>query len=254
MYAPQEYSKLEQKIYTAVTTKSYNPATEIGGIKQNYLRELDKIQVKYEQKEYETQPVKPEQQEFFLNPKRPKTEFIGEITKIKHYITKTFQLLTGKQFPDTISIKLCKRDELKGLHIKFGGKWDEGIQGFAINTKPISQIFVKQNDLDRLMLTIGHEIGHVMSPMLQDQTKEEAKAFAFELAWTRTIAENGIAHLKHAFNLTPNPAVNGLHNVAFEMVKKEIDEGKQPMEIFSDLIKKDFSIDTMLKLAIYKTF
>lgn len=252
MYTPQQYSKLEQKIYASISTPKYTPATQFEGIQPTYISSLGQNLVAYKQKEYETQPIKPEQQEFFLNPQRPKTEFVGEIKKIEHYITKTFQLLTGKPFPDTISIKLCNREELKELHIKFGGSWDEGIQGFAINTKPISQIFIKQNDLDRLMLTIGHEIGHIMSPMLKDEIREEAKAFAFEMAWLNIIVENDIAGLKNSFILLPNPAMNGIHNVAFERVKKQISEGKKPMDVFTQLINENFNIDTILNFAIYK--
>jgi hypothetical protein len=93
--------------------------------------------------------------------------------------------------------------------------------GFCINRYPqTSYIFVREDNLDRLFLTIGHEIGHALSPILSDPRDEEAKAFAFSLAWMKTVVEHNIADLSH--NITPNPARNDLHDVAYSFVLEQM--------------------------------
>ena len=120
----------------------------------------------------------------------------------------------------------------------FGSKkftLNPGVRGLSINRKAeglISDIFVLEDELDRVMLTIGHEIGHVLTTSLRDKRDEEAKAFAFELAWLQTIHKFNILGLKECMNINMlNPAVNGLHNTALGLVKKELN-ALTPLQVF----------------------
>ncbi|MBW3019105.1 hypothetical protein KY329_02895, partial [Candidatus Woesearchaeota archaeon] len=111
------------------------------------------------------------------------------------------------------------------------------IMGFSINKfgKGASEIFVREAPLDSLLLTIGHELGHVLSPTLVNKHDEEAKAHAFSLAWMETIRDNDIAGLKP--NIALNPANNGLHDVAFDFVKKLLHTGASAFDVFQTLSK-----------------
>ncbi|MEK7835220.1 MAG: hypothetical protein AAB298_03600, partial [Pseudomonadota bacterium] len=78
--------------------------------------------------------------------------------------------------------------------------------------------FAVAGNLDEVMLVIGHELGHVLSPTLSNGRAEEAKAFAFEMAWANAIFTNDIAGLQSSINeaaLSMKPAQNGLHDLAF---------------------------------------
>ncbi len=172
----------------------------------------------------------------FLNPDRPRTRFIGKADEIKHYIEEAFEKTTGKKFPKHITITVLKKEDLKKLHEKNNGIWSEGIMGFAIH-KNFPEIFVRENELDQLMLTIGHELGHVFTKRLINSYDEEAKAFAFEIAWLKVLIKENIGGLKHSFNLNMKPAKNGLHDLAFNQVKKWLQSGKSAIKIYWELVK-----------------
>lgn len=172
----------------------------------------------------------------FLINGRPETEFIQDLEEVKQHISKAFKATTNEELPQNLQINLLNQDQLRQVHIDIDGTWDEGIQGFSLNKqgKGVNEIFVKKDFLDRMMLTIGHEIGHVMSLTLSDKRDEEAKAFAFSIAWMQKIVDNNIAGLKQCIN--PVPARNGLHNVAYEFVVSLLERGMKAMNVFTDLV------------------
>ncbi len=180
----------------------------------------------------------------FLKDNRPSSLFIGKGDDIKHYILDAFEATMGKQLPEDIVISVVTKDELHRKHQEFGGEASDGLQGFAINRKGVSHsmIFVRENELDQLLLTIGHEIGHCMSRTLPSKLDEEAKAFAFELAWMDALVKHDIARMGAAIDLDPRPANNGLHNVAFNFVKRLARQGKNAMHIFHDLITRTMTV------------
>ena len=185
----------------------------------------------------------------FLNPNRPTTQFIGEAEDIENYVREAFSATTGDDLPDDIEIRVCSPFELKSIHKQFGGTWSPGILGFAINRhgSGVSEIFVKENFLDALLLVIGHELGHVITPPLPDQRDEEAKAFAFEMAWLRTLQKENIAGLSGAIVLDFVPADNGLHNVAFGFINDLIQRGREAFHIYSDLVRGALSLEQRLE-------
>ncbi len=229
----------------------------------NYNQGLDEIimtsqevpAIKIQNSNYSGYLSKPTKEYFvvdnFLNPLRPETQFIGTADQVKEFVEQTFELVTQERFPDNIQLTVCSEEQLKKIHLSINGTWNDGIQGFSINKqgKGVNEIFVKQEHLDKLMLTIGHEIGHVMSQTLKDSRDEEAKAFAFSLAWMKMIVENNIAGLKQSIN--PMPAKNGLHNVAFMFVENMIQSGRKAIEVFNDLVFGRLSILNKLEVLVY---
>lgn len=143
------------------------------------------------------------------------TKAINRREEIMPLVEEAFEKRTGKAFPHDIAIRLCAPVELEQA---FGPGFTPDVQGFCRNRhgRGVSEVFVKRGELAHVMLTLGHEIGHALTPTLQDPRDEEAKAFAFSLAWMETIREHNIAGLRVA--IQPNPAKNGLHNVAFNFV------------------------------------
>jgi len=173
-----------------------------------------------------------------LKPRRPHTQFIDSAEEIEGIVRHTFEKLTGRVFPDDIVVRVCSEEEMKKAHSANGGNWNPGIMGFALNRHPHpSTIFVRENHLDALMLTVGHELGHVVSPRLASDLDEEAKAFAFELAWVKTIIENDISGLAENFNPDFVPAENGLHDKAFNFVQGLVKKGRDAIDVFLDIAK-----------------
>jgi len=167
------------------------------------------------------------------------TRFIGKADEIKEFITEAFEKTTNHALQSNIEITICNKEEVKKAHERFNGIWSDGIQGFCINRhgKGISHIFVKQDELAHIMLTIGHEIGHAQSPPLRDIVEEEAKAFAFSMAFMNTIREHNIAGLGSAL-VEHLPAKNGIHNVGFNLVADKVRCGMSPIEVFMDFVQK----------------
>jgi len=171
----------------------------------------------------------------FINTHAGRTEFIGDAAEIKEIAEEAFTATTGKELPGNILISVCSEEKMKELN----KNWHPGIEGFAINTHP-KMVFVKKGELANIIVTLGHELGHVISDPLDNDIDEEAKAFAFEIAWIRAIKEKNIADLGKNLRI-PEPAHNGLHNTALEFVLKEV-LTKDPMDLFWDFSRKNTSV------------
>jgi len=172
----------------------------------------------------------------FLAENRPTTPMISTMGEVKEVVERTYEEITGQEFPhDSIKIMVCDESQFRDIHMNTGSAWSPGIMGFSFNKygKGTSEIYVKQDHMDSLLLTIGHEIGHVLGPSLQNAQDEEAKAHAFSLAWIETIREHNIAGLQP--NIMPNPAQNGLHDVAFDYVKYLLKTGVSSFDVFKTL-------------------
>jgi len=178
------------------------------------------------------------------------TRLIGKAHNIEHFITEAFEKTVNHRLQSNIEITICTKEELKLAHERFNGVWSEGIQGFCINKfqKGITSIFVKEDELANIMLTIGHELGHAQSPPLKDIIEEEAKAFAFSMAFMNTIREHNIADLKNAI-VEQLPAKNGVHNVGFDIVADKVRCGMNAFDVFKDLAYK--SLNTRMTEGLY---
>lgn len=165
------------------------------------------------------------------------TPFVGEAEQIMPYVEEAFRKTTGKNLPNDFSLVLCDKEELKTAHQFFNGMWNDGIQGFCVNRNGFgeSRIFVKKDELAKVMLTVGHEIGHLQTSSLNG-VEEEAKAFAFSMEWMNKIKENNIANLENTI-ITEHPAENGLHNVAFDFVANMMRQGVNAIDVFNGLIE-----------------
>ena len=168
----------------------------------------------------------------FLKPANG-SKFVGKAEEVKDFVEETFERIFNQPFPNDIKIsvldekqfkKLAPSSEVIGLSINRG---KEGL---------LSEIFVKNDFLGRVMLTIGHELGHVLTPTLNDGQDEEAKAYAFSMLWMKVIKENNIANLGEAIVLE-SPAQNGLHDVAFEFVQKMIQKGEDLLRVYQLIYK-----------------
>jgi hypothetical protein len=151
-------------------------------------------------------------------------------------VKETFRITTGRDLPENIVIRVLEKEEMKAVHEQNGGQWSDSIQGFSINSIPIKQVFVKSADLDKVMIVVGHEIGHVLTPSLPNAHDEEAKAFAFEFAWIEAIMKHNIGNLKANFTLDLKPANNGLHDVASNFVKTLLHVGKEAIDIYKEIV------------------
>lgn len=170
----------------------------------------------------------------FLNPLRPSSRFIGSAAEIREHIEEAFEKTTGKKLPEDLIISIVPKEDFKEKHADFNGNWNDGIVGFSVNNKGFgkSLVLVKENDMDKALITVGHEIGHVLSFTLPEKLGEEAKAFAFEMAWLQTLYEHNIANLKNSLNMRPQPARNGLHDRAFGFVLEQMQDGVAPLDLF----------------------
>jgi hypothetical protein len=178
----------------------------------------------------------------FLALYRPQTQFVDDAEQIESFVKETFEKTMNKPLPNNIIIRVLDKEDMQRIHETNTGTWSDGIQGFSINSKPLKQVFVKKGDLDRVMLVIGHEIGHVLTPTNKSKHDEEAKAFAFERAWMETIVKHNIADLKDNINLNFKPANNGLHDVAYHFVTKMIAQGKEALETYHKIAKGSLTI------------
>lgn len=168
----------------------------------------------------------------FIKEDTPQTEDVEEVMK---FVEEAYFKTTGKVLSKNTSITLCSKEELAQAHSFYGGEFSEGVLGFCVNRpKGLSHVFVKRGSLAQVLLTIGHELGHLESASLGG-VEEEAKAYAFSMAWMFAIREHNIANLQDVV-VTDNPAQNGLHNVAFAFVCKLLRQGERAIDVFKKLV------------------
>lgn len=184
----------------------------------------------------------------FLKLYRPQTQFINDAEEMESLAREAFEKTTGKELPDNIIIKVLDKDDMRAVHEATGAVWSDNIQGFSINSSarnrqnPYKQVFVKKAELDRVMVVLGHEIGHVLTPSVENSHDEEAKAFAFEIAWVQTIIRHNIGNLKDNLVVDFTPAQNGLHDVAAAFVKNLVRKGKEAMDLYGEIARRILSI------------
>ena len=174
----------------------------------------------------------------FLKPGRTSQPFIGDAVQIQDEIREAFTATTGKVFPLDIRIAVLSDSEFK-QHIS-----DPHVVGFSLNRKTdglVSDVFVRADEKDRVMLTIGHEIGHVLTLPVAGRQNEEAKAFAFSRAWMDAIKKEDIAGLGNSL-VIDNPARNGLHDVACAFVWQHIKNGKDALALFWELVNGETGV------------
>lgn len=231
---PVDYSPLERiTVYSSpeilTEQKAGQSYSELAGYENTMY--LPNVQVPSDDYISRATNVNYVQPDVFLNSERPVSRFIDSTDDVRELAEEAFEKVTGENL-DNVTVKVCSKEEMKELH----GKWQPGILGFSVNFGIGNMVFVQQDTLERLLITIGHELGHIFTRPLNNKHDEEAKAFAFEFAWVNAIRDNDIGGL--AGSLNPHtPAENGLHDVAFNFVAGEIKRGKEPMGVFQDLVK-----------------
>ncbi|PIN74347.1 hypothetical protein COV20_00290 [Candidatus Woesearchaeota archaeon CG10_big_fil_rev_8_21_14_0_10_45_16] len=186
---------------------------------------------------FNTKPEYHFQPDNFLKPGKHGI-FVGKAEEIREHIEDAFFKVMNKPFPSDVKITVCEEKEFRKIAPS------SGVVGLSINRSQhglLSEIFVLNDYLGRVMLTIGHELGHVLTSPLENQQDEEAKAYAFSFAWMDVIKEHDIAGLGDAL-VSENPAHNGLHDVAYSFVSRLLKSGKDAWEVYLELIHGDNNI------------
>ncbi len=166
--------------------------------------------------------------------------FVGDAQQIRPFVEETFSHLFNTSLPENIKISICNEQEFRTLAphpSTIGLSLNRGQQDL------LSEIFVLNDTLPRVLLTLGHELGHVLTQTLPNAHNEEAKAYAFSLAWMNVIKEHNIANLADCI-ITESPATNGLHDIAFNFITTLLNTGKPAWNIYRELI--------LQKITIYK--
>ncbi|MBI2666476.1 hypothetical protein HYX13_02595 [Candidatus Woesearchaeota archaeon] len=173
----------------------------------------------------------------FLKPGK-EGKFVGQAEDIKEFIIEAFEKMLHSQFPEDIKISVCTEEEFRKIAPH------PGTIGLSINRRKqglLSEIFVLAGPLGRVLLTVGHELGHVFTGTLEHAQDEEAKAYAFSMAWMEVIKEQNIAGLSTAF-VEESPAQNGLHDVAFGFVSKLLREGEKAWNVWEGLVSGELAV------------
>ncbi|MBI2572861.1 hypothetical protein HYV86_03300 [Candidatus Woesearchaeota archaeon] len=164
--------------------------------------------------------------------------FVGNAQEIRSFVEEAFENLMETPFPTDIRLTVCDETEFRKLAPH------KGVIGLSFNRHKsgmVSEIFVLEGSLGRVLLTVGHEIGHVLSHSLKDKAVEEAKAYAFSFAWMDVIKEFNIAGLGNAL-VTELPALNGVHDKGFEIVLRGIKSGKNAWGVYEEIIEDGLGI------------
>src|SRR3989338_635138 len=122
--------------------------------------------------------------------------FVGKAEEVREFVEENFEKIFAQHFPGNIKMSILNQEEFRKIapsHNTIGLSLNRGNEGL------LSEIFILNDSLARVMLTIGHELGHVLSKTLPNPHDEEAKAYAFSLLWMKIIQEHNIANLSESF-------------------------------------------------------
>lgn len=164
--------------------------------------------------------------------------FVGKAEEVREFVEETFENIFHHPFPNNIKMSILNQEEFRKIAPSpntIGLSINRGQEGL------LSEIFILNDTLGRVMLTIGHELGHVLTKTLPNPHDEEAKAYAFSLVWMKAIQEQDIAHLGEAI-LVECPAENGLHNVSFSFVHFLLAQGKEAEDIYQKIIAQQLTL------------
>lgn len=174
----------------------------------------------------------------FLEEKRPLTQFIDCDWQVQELLNETLSAME-LSLPDNVIVHICDNEKMQRIM----GSHTESIRGFAIGP----EVFVHKDNLDMVMVVLGHELGHIWAPPLKDPVLEEAKAFAFQSAWVSAIRENDIGGLRDNIK-DVEPAQNGLHDRAYAYVLNKMRQGIAAFDVFRMLTHGQMlSIDNYLE-------
>ena len=165
--------------------------------------------------------------------------FVGKAEEVRDFVEEAFEKIFQQQFPSNVKMSILNQEEFRKIAPS------ANTIGLSINRGKedlLSEVFILNDTLGRVMLTIGHELGHVLTKTLSNSHDEEAKAYAFSLLWMKAVQEHNIADLGEAI-ITEQPAENGLHNVSFMFVHKLVSQGKKIDEIYHQLVANELAVD-----------
>ena len=192
-----------------------------------------------QQEKYALLTIQPEYHfvpESFLRPGKEGI-FVGKAEEVREFVEETFETIFQQPFPNHIKISILNQEEFRKIAPS------PNTIGLSLNRSQenlLSEIFILNDSLGRVMLTIGHELGHVLTKTLPNPHDEEAKAYAFSLLWMKVIKEHNVANLSSVIVLE-NPAHNGVHNIGFSLVERLLNLGTTEKEIYVGILQGLFS-------------
>ncbi|MEK6904865.1 MAG: hypothetical protein AABX24_00535 [Nanoarchaeota archaeon] len=236
-------NSFSQPFYSITATPNYDDGMFIPSRDASFRYSIEKersLPYSLQQENYIFHTPKPEYHfvpENFLKPGKEGL-FVGKAEEVREFVEETFEKIFQRSFPNAIKMSIMNREEFRKIAPS------SNTIGLSLNRSQqglLSEIFVLNDTLGRVMLTIGHELGHVLTKTLLNPHDEEAKAYAFSLLWMKVIRENNIANLGEAI-ITEQPAGNGLHNISFAFVHDLIVQGKKPEEIYELLLAQELTL------------
>lgn len=183
---------------------------------------------------------------FIIPTKEKNTTFVNMSSQIIDEVQRAIKIITDDFLPKDLEIKICNKVNIIEAFRKYNPNelYTDSIRGFALNSNDKKEIYVVEDIIQKLIITLGHEIGHIMTPKRINTVTEEAKAYAFQLVFLKTVIDNNILNLRNKITLEHigKPAINGIHNVAFSWINSFLMDGYTSKEIYEQIISGELII------------
>lgn len=182
--------------------------------------------------------------------------FVSNALQVKDYVKQAFDLLidvgSKVKVKDTygmgyffdingISVKVLDKPTFKAVYnINSKKEYNDLTLGFAFSKHYASWNFdqvayVLEGNLFKVMKVIGHEIGHLVERPMINPVVEEAKAYAFEMAWGRVVQGNDIGGLRNTTIANLRMPNANPHAEAAMLVKEMVEAGYNPLDLFYEI-------------------
>ena len=135
---------------------------------------------------------------------------------------------------DQLRLKVCGAQEFEN---SYNGSISSSLaSGFlkrasCINDDYVDEAFVKESNLEQVLETVGHELGHSMMPeSWSGKPSEEAKAYAFQHLFCLNLPAP-------FYSMFPRKCSRPTHQAAYDFVAWELILGKTPEEIIEEVMQ-----------------
>jgi len=114
-----------------------------------------------------------------------------------------------------------------------GERRNKHMKGFCL--PGYGRIILKPGRSKEVIPCLGHELGHLLTPNLEDEFKEEIKAFAFQHIWNNAIKSrvDSTFEQDNGYSLEKSEdSIRNNHFFAFHYVQSALDEGVCPRTLY----------------------
>lgn len=183
-------------------------------------------------------------------------DMVVSFKQVEPLVRSAFSELAGRGIPDNINVFVFPYETLEMFYRKIGGK-GKAPAATSFRRDGLDLALVEAGECARIMYGIGHEIGHLSTPTLQDRNKEELKARIFQELWLNELDNpkyNGMGRASRKYLEDAVKSGDTEHVSAEEEILKMMGKSVDLRSAYYELVNPSTKQETSMKSLIQRLF